>query len=325
MKKIHAIALVGLFISQACAPVYKCGDPRPETSISGGNRLIAVVEERDELCDQIKIFEEVNEKLNEKNDQLMLINDSLNLRNDELVAEYKELENEHGKLQSKHAELRDEFTNLGERYSKMMSDNFQRGYYFEEQLKNREDKIREKEKELERREEIIKELERKLAEQDSIARRLNRLLKEALMGFKSDELTVEFRNGKVYIYMSDKLMFDSGSAKVQAKGKEALEILARVLKQNKDFQILVEGHTDNIPISTQRFSDNWDLSVARATSMVRILSDEYGVASERLTAAGRGEFMPRASNDTREGRAQNRRNEIILSPNLDELMEMIKD
>lgn len=325
MKKV-LIVLLGLFFTvQSCAPIYKCGDPKPETAPAGGNRLLAVVDERDDLCDQVKEVKEINEKLSEKNEVLLHENDSLITRTGELKAEYNELEDTHNKLIGKHDELKEEHINLGERYSKMMSDNFQRGYYYEEQLERREAKLREKEAELKKREQRIKELERKLAEQDSIARRLNRLLREALMGFKSDELTVEIKNGKVYVSMSDKLMFKSGSANVESKGKEALEILARVLKQNQDFEILIEGHTDNVPISTNRFSDNWDLSVARATSMVRLLTDTYDVEAERLTAAGRGEYMPRATNDTREGRAQNRRTEIILSPNLDEVMNLLSE
>lgn len=324
MKKTHLLlSLVGLTLIQSCAPIYKCGEPRPEGNISGGNRLIAVVEERDVLCDALKVKEDENAFLLAKNQALVFENDSLANRNSVLVMEFEELQNEHNELISKHEELRKEFTDLGERYSAMMSDNFQRGYYYEEQLKNREAKLKAKELELEERQKRIEELERIIAEKDEQAKRLNRLLREALLGFKSDELTVEIKDGKVYVSMSDKLMFKSGSATVETKGKEALSILADVIKANKDFDILVEGHTDNVPISTKVYTDNWDLSVARATSMVRLLTKEHAVNPERLTASGRGEFDPKASNDTAEGRAQNRRTEIILSPKLNELMQML--
>jgi len=135
---------------------------------------------------------------------------------------------------------------------------------------------------------------------------------------------VEVKNGKVYVSMSDKLLFKSGSAAVEAKGKEAIKVLAGVLDKNRDIDILIEGHTDNVPIKTAVYRDNWDLSVARATSIVRILTDEYKIEPTRLTASGKGEFSPRASNETSGSRALNRRTEIILSPKLDEIMQLLK-
>jgi len=145
------------------------------------------------------------------------------------------------------------------------------------------------------------------------------------LGFQTDELSVEIKNGKVYVSMSDKLLFKSGSAAIETKGKEAIKMLADVLSKNQDIDILIEGHTDNVPIRTAVYRDNWDLSVARATSIVRILTDEYKITPTRLTASGKGEFSPRALNDTPEGRASNRRTEIILSPKLDEIMELLKN
>jgi chemotaxis protein MotB len=124
--------------------------------------------------------------------------------------------------------------------------------------------------------------------------------------------------------MSDKLLFKSGSAAIESKGKEAIQVLAGVLDKTPDIDILVEGHTDSIPIRTAIYRDNWDLSVARATSIVRILTDEYQIAPIRLTASGKGEYSPKASNATPEGRATNRRTEIILSPKLDEIMQLLK-
>lgn len=324
--KIYGFGLFILTLAgiQSCAPVYKCGEDRPTGNISGGNRLVAVVEERDALCDEVKVKDEENRFLLKKNQSLAYMNDSLVTRNNELVGEYAALETEHENLKEKHEELKKEHINLGERYSAMMSDNFQRGYYYEEQLKNREAKIAQRERELAERERRIKELERIIARQDSIARRLNELLREALLGFKADELTIEIKQGKVYVSMSDKLMFKSGSAEVESKGKEALTILARVLNANPDFEIAVEGHTDNVPINNSKiYKDNWDLSVARATSMVRLLTDTHKVDPLRVTASGRGEYDPKSTNTTAEGRAQNRRTEIILSPKLEELMMLI--
>ncbi len=309
---------------QSCAPVYKCGENPPKGNVAGGNRLIAVVEERDQLCDEVKVKDEENLLLMKTNQNLTKLTDSLVDQNNKLIGKYDALAAEHEDLKSKHADLKKEYTTLGEKYAAMMSDNFQRGYYYEEQLKNREAKLAQKEKELADRERRIAELESEIARQDSIARRLNQLLREALLGFQADELTIEIKDGKVFISMSDKLMFKSGSADVEAKGKEALTILAKVLNANPDFEITVEGHTDNVPISNSKnYKDNWDLSVARATSMVRILTETHKINPLRITASGRGEYDPKATNSTPEGRAQNRRTEIILSPKLDELMKLI--
>jgi len=126
------------------------------------------------------------------------------------------------------------------------------------------------------------------------------------------------------VSLSDKLLFKSGSAAIEDKGIEAIKVLADVLTKNSDIDILVEGHTDNIPIKTALYKDNWDLSVARSLSIVRILTDEYKIPPTRLTASGKGEFSPKVSNSTPEGRASNRRTEIILSPKLDEIMKLLK-
>ena len=166
--------------------------------------------------------------------------------------------------------------------------------------------------------------EKEQRKQDSITNNLNNILRNALLGFNSDELSVEIKNGKVYVSMSDKLLFKSGSSAVEDKGRDALKLLAGVLDKNSDIDILVEGHTDNVPIKTSVYKDNWDLSVARATSIVRILTNDYKIVPTRLTASGKGEFFPKADNDTAEGRASNRRTEIILSPKLDELMKLLK-
>jgi chemotaxis protein MotB len=178
---------------------------------------------------------------------------------------------------------------------------------------------------LRQREDRLKQLESILRRQDSLLNRLHNSVKNALLGFTSDELTVEMKNGKVYISMSDKLLFKSGDANVEAKGKDALKKVAEVLNKNNDVSIAIEGHTDNVPIKTAIYKDNWDLSAARATNVVRLLSNEYGMDARKLTAAGKGEFFPVADNNTPEGKAKNRRTEIVLSPKLEELMKLIEN
>ncbi|HLP55373.1 MAG TPA: OmpA family protein [Fluviicola sp.] len=185
------------------------------------------------------------------------------------------------------------------------------------------EQLTQKNRDLQNKERMLREMQAIIARQDEMAKKLNETLRNALVGFDADELTMEIRGGKVYVSMSDKLLFKSGSATVEPKGVDALTALADVLNKNPDIQILVEGHTDNVPIKTAVYKDNWDLSVARATSITRLLSEKYAVAPARMTASGRGEYYPRASNETQEGKAMNRRTEIILSPKLDEIMNLL--
>lgn len=190
-------------------------------------------------------------------------------------------------------------------------------------LKKKQAELSKKEQDLKEKEAKLRDLQAIVNRQDSIMSALTNTVKKALLGFNPDELTVEMRDGKVYVSMSDKLLFKSGSPDVESKGKEALKKLAEVLNKNTDVSIAIEGHTDNVPIKTALFKDNWDLSAARATNVVRLLTDEYGMDARRLTAAGKGEFSPVADNSTTEGKAKNRRTEIVLSPKLDELLKAI--
>jgi chemotaxis protein MotB len=193
----------------------------------------------------------------------------------------------------------------------------------QKELNNKENALQEREKSLQNLSERLRDLESIIRRQDSIMSRLTSTVKDALLGFNADELTVNMRDGKVYVSMSDKLLFKSGSADVESKGKTALEKLANVLNKNPDVAIAIEGHTDNVPIKTSQYADNWDLSAARATNVVRLLTASYKMDPKRLTASGRGEFFPIGDNSTTEGKAKNRRTEIVLSPKLDELMKVI--
>ncbi|HSH64237.1 MAG TPA: OmpA family protein [Bacteroidia bacterium] len=193
----------------------------------------------------------------------------------------------------------------------------------QKELNEKENALKEREKSMQNLSARLRDMESIIRRQDSIMSRLTGTVKDALLGFNPDELTVTMHDGKVYVSMSDKLLFKSGSADVESKGKTALEKLANVLNKNPDVAIAVEGHTDNVPIKTSQYADNWDLSAARATNVVRLLTTSYKMDPRRLTASGRGEFFPVADNSTPEGKAKNRRTEIVLSPKLDELMKVI--
>ncbi|WP_317192160.1 OmpA/MotB family protein [Hymenobacter ruricola] len=177
---------------------------------------------------------------------------------------------------------------------------------------------------LQAREARLTELTKALADKDQAVADLKARVSKALLSFNSSDLQVKLKDGKVYVSLSEQLLFKSGSTKVDPKGQEALKKLATVLQEQKDVNVVVEGHTDNVPIlrGTAGLADNWDLSALRATEIARLLTTA-GVASERVTASGRGQYVPVAPNDTPQNRALNRRTEIILTPKLDELFQIL--
>lgn len=184
--------------------------------------------------------------------------------------------------------------------------------------------LSQKKNELSERERTINELQDMINAQNEKVKQLLNSVKDALLGFSTDELTVREKDGKVYVAMSDKLLFQSGSARLDKRGEEALGKLAEVLNKQTDIDVFIEGHTDNKPINTVQFKDNWDLSVIRATSVVRILIKNYGVNPLQIQPSGRGEYMPVDDNETAEGRSKNRRTEIIMAPKLDKLFQMLQ-
>lgn len=192
-------------------------------------------------------------------------------------------------------------------------------------LMQKEESLNQLESELEKRSRRVNELESVLSRKDSTVNALKDKVQKALLGFENNGLTIEQKNGKVYVSMDESLLFASGSYNVEKKGQKALNDLADVLEKNSDVNILVEGHTDNQPLNgTGVLKDNWDLSVKRATSVVKIILDKSKIDATRLTAAGRGDNVPIATNDTAAGRSKNRRTEIILTPKLDELFELLE-
>jgi len=175
------------------------------------------------------------------------------------------------------------------------------------------------------REKKVKELELVLSNKDKAVKDLKDRISTALLNFKENDLTVKVKNGKVYVSLAEQLLFGSGSIEVDKKGIVALQQLAKAIKDQQDIQIVIEGHTDNVPISKKSayMQDNWDLSVMRATSITKILTGA-GVSSKQVTAAGKGEFSPLATNDSPQNKQKNRRTEIIITPNLDELFKILE-
>lgn len=194
------------------------------------------------------------------------------------------------------------------------------------ELEEKERKLLDSQNELELRSLRVAELEAIINRKDSMVTALKQKISKALIGLEGDGLTIEQRNGKVYISLEEDLLFASGKYEINQTGKQALDKLSDALSYQKDLEILVEGHTDSIPLSGRGLvKDNWDLSVMRATSVVKRLTSNTNLDPTQLIAAGRSEFVPISSNETSGGRGENRRIEMILSPNLDDLFKLLEE
>ncbi|RQO30533.1 flagellar motor protein MotB [Taibaiella sp. KBW10] len=229
-------------------------------------------------------------------------------------------------LRSQNRELNSNIDNLRDRLQLMESANNSAAQEIQDKestINAKQSELASKQAEITSQQEKLRTLQELIDRQKTKTDALKNKMAEALKGFSANQLTVSQKNGKVYVSLQESLLFPSGSAVVNAEGKTALSKLAEVLNANPEINIGVEGHTDSIPIRL-KFEDNWALSVARATSIVRILIKDYAVDPTRIIASGRSQFFPVAANGNPEGRAQNRRTEIILEPKLDELLNLIE-
>lgn len=197
----------------------------------------------------------------------------------------------------------------------------------QDKLQAREDALLASEKSLKEKELKVKELSDIISKQDSLMKNLRKKVADALTGFEGKGLEVINKNGKVYVSLDEKLLFKSGKWDVDAKGVEALNNIAKFLAENKDIHVVIEGHTDDQALvnSIGNIEDNWDLSVKRATAIVKTILKNKNIDPARITASGRAEFVPLDNAKTKEARQKNRRTEIILSPNMDELMKVLSN
>jgi chemotaxis protein MotB len=194
----------------------------------------------------------------------------------------------------------------------------------EQNLSVKQKELLKTQNELVDREQKVVELQSIINRKDSLLSALKDRISSALLGFEGDGLTITQKNGKVYISLEEQLLFASGSWQVDTRGRDALSKLSIALESQQDINVLIEGHTDSIPFGGRgQIKDNWDLSVVRATAIVRILTSSSSINPERLTAAGKGEFVPIQTNNTPEGRSANRRIEIILTPKLYDLYNLL--
>jgi len=229
-------------------------------------------------------------------------------------------------LQADNSRLNSEIDKLNAQVTTLKNDASHLAKQWEDAQKNAKDlagMANMTQQQLEAERKRLTEMRQLLNQQRQALENLRSKMAEALVGFNSSELSIFTKNGKVYVSLQENLLFPSGSAVVNPKGKEALAKLAQVLNGNPDISVLIEGHTDSVAIRN-KYKDNWELSVERSTAIVRLLTDTYGVSPARVTASGRSKYEPVDTNETADGRQRNRRTEIILSPKLDELMKLLE-
>ncbi|WP_162426507.1 OmpA/MotB family protein [Pontibacter pudoricolor] len=263
-----------------------------------------------------------------KYDDLMARKNALEVDKASLEEEKSTLEEEKASLENQKAQLEQERAELEKQkaeYQASLQQALKEGKTLGENLNLSKSQIDKLSADLKAREQKLAELQRILDEKEKAVKNLRARVSNALLGFNDKDLTVQVRNGKVYVSLAEQLLFNSGSTKVDPKGVEALKKLAQVLKEQQDVNVVVEGHTDDVPIArgTVGMQDNWDLSVLRATEITRILTQD-GVSPERVTPSGRSLYVPLENAKTKEARQKNRRTEIILTPKLDELFQILE-
>src|SRR5687768_4967603 len=277
-----------------------------------------------DLADRNKSLELANADLTDANQKVQqLREDTTNLGIDIRNTSQKlaSLEREHNQLSTNYRNL---LSNSG-RLNRDMAQQQEQLLSIQENLERTRSLNDSLSNSLAEREKKVKELELVLANKDKAVQDLKSMISNALLNFKENDISVTVKNGKVYVSLAEQLLFGSGSIQIDNKGVGALQQLAKAIKDQRDINIVVEGHTDNVPVSKKSayMNDNWDLSVMRATSITRILV-KAGVSPEQITASGRSEYVPLAGNDSPGNKQKNRRTEIIITPDLDELFKVLE-
>ena len=274
-----------------------------------------------------------NRAISDENAELLKAKNQLELYRDGLTADLSRLKVEMNKVKADYAVAQEKFKVLQDSYvaleknsSDALQTNMKKNRDLLAQLDEKGQALALEQDRLSKNSQRLQELENLIAAKEASMKNLKETLSKALNSFEGKGLTVEQKNGKVYVSMENKLLFNSGSYAVGAEGKKAVIEVGKVLGDNPEISVLIEGHTDNDAFTASGpIADNWDLSTKRATAIVAILSENKAVNKQNLTAAGRSEYSPLVSNATAEGKAKNRRIEIILTPRLDEISKMLND
>ncbi|MGE0588691.1 MAG: OmpA family protein [Cyclobacteriaceae bacterium] len=314
MQKFFILSLFFLFGLQSCIVSKKKFDDLLAQKVKSEGELAETSEKLDKANTELTSLNESLTKLKSDTTEMGDKLRSTSARLDNLNSEYEQLNDYYKNLLNSSGKLNRDLT-LQKEQLLAIQDNLERTRKLNDSLSVS----------LEERERKVKELEQVLANKDKAVQDLRNRISNALLNFKENDLTVDVKNGKVYVSLAEQLLFRSGSVEVDSKGVSALQQLAKALKDQKDIHIMVEGHTDNVPISKKStyMQDNWDLSVMRATSITKILT-RAGVSPDQITASGKGEFSPLVANTSAETRQKNRRTEIIITPDLDELFKILE-
>lgn len=286
-----------------------------------------------ELENKFTDLKKENRTLSDENSDLLQAKNQLQLEQDALNTELSKVKSErdkwladYGALSNKMDVMQESYDALEKNSNEALKTNMNKNRDLLSQLDAKGKALAIEQERLSKSAQRLQELESLIAAKEATMKKLKETLSNALNSFEGKGLTVEQKNGKVYVSMENKLLFNSGSWAVGSEGKKAVVELGKVLGDNPDISVLIEGHTDDDRFSASGpIADNWDLSTKRATAIVAILSENKNINKQNLTAAGRGEFSPLASNSSAEGKAKNRRIEIILTPRLDEIAEMLNE
>ena len=284
------------------------------------DKMQDMADSRNKSLNQLKSdVAELQMKLNQcEEDRTKLANDTMRLGSG-----YRKMSSDIGDLRERNEQISSNYQKLKNQGNEKMRGLVDQMEGLQRDLNERDKKISFMEGVLNERENRLADVENRLKQRDSLMNAIQKRVTDALLGFRDQGLTVEVIDGKVYVSLSNKLLFATGSTKIDANGQKALAGLANALKEQKDVTIMVEGHTDNMPVSNLGdIKDNWDLSVMRSTEVVRILV-QNGMEPTRIIPAGHGQFVPKVEGSTPEARASNRRTEIVISPKLDELYQLI--
>jgi chemotaxis protein MotB len=284
-----------------------------------------------ELDDKYAISSQTLDSLKYMNNEISIVNDELSenvlrltRRKGGLEQDTLELGMAIRKKQRAYNDLSTSYEGLIQNNSSTMAKQAEKNRALLEQLGEMDLDLQERERLLVQREKDLKQLRSKLNQKDKDLEQLKTMVSSALLSFQGEGLSVNHRDGKLYVSLENSLLFSSGSWAVNDKGVKAITKLSSVLTQQPGLQIMVEGHTDNIPFKgAGLIKDNWDLSVMRATAIVRIMANNKGIKLENITASGKGDTKPLVPNNSSENRAVNRRTEIILSPNIDDLLDLL--
>jgi len=319
MKRLFLTVVTGVFVLGSCVTKQKYNESQSDLAACKAERE-KLASQKINLDNRVTELETAVERMKNQIRQLEADTTSLGSMRRDLNEAYKKMQSDYDELSSAYKSM----SAGNKRDAEAMLARLQEA---QANLDEKERELKQLSEDLDKKSAKLIELQAILDKKDADVLALKEKIKSALQGFEGSGLEVYEKNGKVYVSMDEKLLFASGRFNIDDKGKDALRALAKVLEADAEISITVEGHTDNVPYSaasSAQIRDNWDLSVMRATTVVKTILEYGKINPERLTASGRSQYLPVDASDTKEARAKNRRTEIILTPRLDALFEVLR-